>query len=160
MLRCNIALAANGVNSQLSAAADGGIYEPADPLILYSVDKSLFSYLARVLLSYRGTEICQLERAMEAQENQVALPMRSHTILGVCEAIGEDFGFNPTFLRVPFAAIVLYSPMIAIGAYLALGGVVLASRLLFPKAKAQAIVESGEKAPAANEQQRELARAA
>ena len=95
---------------------------------------------------------------MEAQENQVALPMRSHTILGVCEAIGEDFGFNPTFLRVPFAAIVLYSPMIAIGAYLALGVVVLASRLLFPKA--QAIVESGEKAPAANEQQRELARAA
>jgi phage shock protein PspC (stress-responsive transcriptional regulator) len=97
---------------------------------------------------------------MEAQENQVALPMRSHTILGVCEAIGEDFGFNPTFLRVPFAAIVLYSPMIAIGAYLALGVVVLASRLLFPKAKAQAIVESRGKAPAANEQQRELARAA
>ena len=97
---------------------------------------------------------------MEAQENQVALPMRSHTILGVCEAIGEDFGFNPTFLRVPFAAIVLYSPTIAIGAYLALGVVVLASRLLFPKAKAQAIVEGGEKTPAANEQQRELARAA
>jgi phage shock protein PspC (stress-responsive transcriptional regulator) len=104
--------------------------------------------------------LCQLERAMEAQENQVALPMRSHTILGVCEAIGEDFGFNPTFLRVPFAAIVLYSPMMAIGAYLALGVVVLASRLLFPKAKAQAIVESSGKAPAANEQQRELARAA
>jgi phage shock protein C len=97
---------------------------------------------------------------MEAQENQVALPMRSHTILGVCEAIGEDFGFNPTFLRVPFAAIVLYSPMIAIGAYLALGVVVLASRLLFPRPKAQAVVESSEKADVANEQQRELARAA
>jgi phage shock protein PspC (stress-responsive transcriptional regulator) len=97
---------------------------------------------------------------MEAQENQAALPMRSHTILGVCEAIGEDFGFNPTFLRVPFAAIVLYSPMLAIGAYLALGVVVLASRLLFPKVKAQAIAESSGKAPAANEQQRELARAA
>ena len=41
---------------------------------------------------------------MEAQENQVALPLRSHTILGVCEAIGEDFGFNPVFLRIPFAA--------------------------------------------------------
>src|SRR5690348_15264939 len=95
---------------------------------------------------------------MEAQENQVALPMRSHTILGVCEAIGEDFGFNPTFLRVPFAAIVLYSPMIAIGAYLALGVVVLASRLLFPRPKAQAVVESCKKAAVANEQQRELAR--
>ena len=72
---------------------------------------------------------------MEAQVNQVALPMRSHTILGVCEAIGEDFGFNPTFLRVPFASIVLYSPLLAIGAYLALGAIVLASRLLAPKPK-------------------------
>ena len=73
---------------------------------------------------------------MEAQENQVALPLRSHTILGVCEGIGEDFGFNPTFLRVPFAASVLYSPTYAIGAYLAVGLVVLASRLLFPRPKA------------------------
>lgn len=96
---------------------------------------------------------------MEAQEKQTALPLRSHTILGVCEAIGEDFGFNPTFLRVPFAAIVLYSPLIAIGAYLALGIVVLASRLLFPKPKAEAVIERGVEAAPANEQ-RDLARAA
>ena len=96
---------------------------------------------------------------MEAQVNQVALPLRSHTILGVCEAIGEDFGFNPTFLRVPFAAIVLYSPMIAIGAYFALGVVVLASRLLFPKPKAETAVERGIEGSAANEQQ-DLAKAA
>jgi phage shock protein PspC (stress-responsive transcriptional regulator) len=75
---------------------------------------------------------------MEAQENQVALPLRSHTILGVCEAIGEDFGLNPTFLRIPFAASVLYSPTWAVIAYFALGAVVLASRLLFPKAKTEA----------------------
>jgi phage shock protein C len=72
---------------------------------------------------------------MSAQENYVPLPLRSHTILGVCEAIGEDFGFNPTFLRVILAAMVLYSPLIAIGSYFALGVVVLASRLLFPNAK-------------------------
>ena len=72
---------------------------------------------------------------MQAQENQTAPPFRAHTILGVCEAIGEDFGFNPIWLRVPFAASVLFSPMMAIGAYLALGVLVLASRLLFPKAK-------------------------
>jgi phage shock protein PspC (stress-responsive transcriptional regulator) len=70
---------------------------------------------------------------MEAQVNQVALPLRSHTILGVCEAIGEDFGFNPVFLRIPFAASVIYSPMLAIGTYLALGLAVLGSRLLFPR---------------------------
>ena len=72
---------------------------------------------------------------MQALENQPALPLRSHTILGVCEAIGEDLGFNPTLLRVPFAAIVLWSPLIAVASYLGLGLVVLASRLLFPKAK-------------------------
>ncbi|NUQ18485.1 MAG: PspC domain-containing protein [Sphingomonas sp.] len=79
---------------------------------------------------------------MEAQENQVALPLRSHTILGVCEAIGEDFGFNPTFLRIPLAASVLYSPSYAIAVYLALGLVVLASRLIFPKARAAALSEA------------------
>lgn len=71
---------------------------------------------------------------MEAQENQLALPLRPHTILGVCEAIGEDFGFNPTFLRVPFAATVLWSPVWAIIGYLGLGLIVLGSRLLAPKA--------------------------
>jgi phage shock protein C len=74
-----------------------------------------------------------MEFEMKAQTNEVALPLRSHTILGVCEAIGEDFGFNPTFLRVPFAATVLWNPLAAIGGYFALGAVVLASRLLFPK---------------------------
>ncbi len=76
---------------------------------------------------------------MSAQENQVALPFRSHTILGVCEAVGEDFGFSPVLLRVPFAATVLYSPTLAIAAYFALGAVVLASRLLFPKSTFDAI---------------------
>ena len=77
---------------------------------------------------------------MSAQENQIALPLRSHTIFGVCEAIGEDFGFNPVFLRVPFAASVLYSPLLAIGTYLALGAVVLLSRVVFPNAKQQTSV--------------------
>ena len=78
---------------------------------------------------------------MSAQENQVALPLRSHTILGVCEGIGEDFGFNPVLLRIPFAASVLWSPTWAIGAYFALGAVVLLSRLLFPKARISLAVE-------------------
>lgn len=93
---------------------------------------------------------------MEAQENKVALPLRSHTILGVCEAIGEDFGFNPTFLRIPLAASVLYSPVYAAAAYLALGLIVLASRLIFPKPKSAA---TADRTDSANEQQ-ELAKAA
>ena len=95
---------------------------------------------------------------MVAQENQVALPLRSHTILGVCEALGEDFGFNPVFLRIPFAASVIYSPMIAFGVYFALGLVVLGSRLLFPrKTTTTGTVTAG--ASVANEQ-REYAKAA
>lgn len=72
---------------------------------------------------------------MSAQQDQIALPLRNHTILGVCEAIGEDFGFNPVFLRVPFAAMVLWSPVIAIAAYFGVGAVVLLSRVLFPNGK-------------------------
>jgi phage shock protein C len=106
-----------------------------------------------------GNSFCQRSEVMEAQQNQVALPMRPHTILGVCEAIGEDFGFSPVLLRVPFAASVLWSPTITLATYFALGAVVLASRLLFPKAKqAVAVEDKGEFSPA--NEQRELANAA
>jgi phage shock protein PspC (stress-responsive transcriptional regulator) len=94
---------------------------------------------------------------MISEPTYTPLPLRSHTILGVCEAIGEDFGFNPTWLRVPFAATVLISPLMSIGAYFALGAVVLASRLLFPRPKsAPAVVEE----PVAANEQSELAEAA
>ena len=93
---------------------------------------------------------------MEAQENQVALPLRSHTIFGACEAVGEDFGFNPVLLRVSFAAMVLYSAVWAIGAYFALGAVVLASRFFFPKPKTSTVAE----APAVEHEDHELAKAA
>jgi phage shock protein PspC (stress-responsive transcriptional regulator) len=95
---------------------------------------------------------------MEAQQDQVALPLRSYTILGVCQAIGEDFGFNPNFLRVPLAATVLWSPMWAAVAYLALGAVVRASRRRFPKKTVA--VEVAKEQPAPANQQTEFAQAA
>src|SRR4051794_13356978 len=107
-----------------------------------------------------GIALPRSSREMSAQENQVALPLRNHTILGVCEGIGEDFGFNPVFLRIPLAAMVIVNPLWAFGAYFALGAVVLVSRLLFPDRKAatsQAV--SDQASPAANEQN-ELAKAA
>jgi len=96
---------------------------------------------------------------METQQNPVALPMRAHTILGVCEGIGEDFGFNPVLLRVPFAAAVLWSPTVTLAVYFALGAIVLASRLLFPRAKSITAQTVAPTRSAANEQ-RELANAA
>jgi phage shock protein PspC (stress-responsive transcriptional regulator) len=88
---------------------------------------------------------------MSAQEDQVALPLRSHTILGVCEAIGEDFHFNPVILRVILAAGVLYSPLLAIGTYFGLGVLILVSRVLFPNVKLAPA--ASEEAPSNDEQE-------
>lgn len=64
---------------------------------------------------------------------------RPDTLLGVCEGIGQDFGFNPTILRVALAATMFWNPYFAIGGYFALGLFVLASRLLFPDVRAPRI---------------------
>jgi len=96
---------------------------------------------------------------METQQSPVALPLRAHTILGVCEAIGEDFGFNPVFLRIPFAVGVLWSPTMTLAIYFALGAIVLASRLIFPRAKPTIASQAQVRSQPANEQV-ELAKAA
>ena len=68
----------------------------------------------------------------ETMTNQTPLPLRHDTILGVCEAIGQEFGFNPLWLRLAFIAPVFIAPMAAIAAYLALGAVVAATRHFSP----------------------------
>jgi phage shock protein PspC (stress-responsive transcriptional regulator) len=57
---------------------------------------------------------------------------REDTMFGVCEAIGEDFRFNPLLLRVAFGAGLFLNPVLAIGGYAAAGAVVLISRLIAP----------------------------
>lgn len=81
----------------------------------------------------------QIQSETPAGQDYIALPRRDHTILGVCETIGEDAGFNPLWLRIVLAAGVLYSPTYAIGAYFALGAAVLLSRLIFPRRAAPAV---------------------
>jgi len=56
---------------------------------------------------------------------------RNDTLLGVCQAIGEDLGFNPTYLRVALAGGVFFNFGAAVAVYLAAGAVVLASRLIY-----------------------------
>lgn len=65
------------------------------------------------------------------QTYQPSLIARSDTLLGVCAAIGEDFGFNPTWLRIVFALTVFLNLFLAIGIYCAAGVVVLLTRLLY-----------------------------
>lgn len=64
--------------------------------------------------------------------NQPGLLRRPHTILGVCEAIGEDFGFNPLYLRIAFAAGLFFNTALVIGLYFMLGAVVALSRWVAP----------------------------
>jgi len=96
------------------------------------------------------------------QTSQPSLVARDHTLLGVCEAIGEDFGFNPMFLRVPFAALLLLSPTAVIATYLALAVLVFLTRWISPNPKpaAEAGPAAAGPAPAANEVADELAVAA
>jgi phage shock protein PspC (stress-responsive transcriptional regulator) len=68
----------------------------------------------------------------EIMTNQTPLPLRNDTILGVCEAIGQDFGFNPLWLRLAFIVPVFVAPTYAIAAYLGLGAIVAAARYFAP----------------------------
>lgn len=70
---------------------------------------------------------------------------REDTMFGVCEALGEDFRFNPLLLRVAFGAGLFLNPLLAIGGYAAAGALVLVSRLLAPnprQPRAPAVVEA------------------
>lgn len=64
------------------------------------------------------------------QVSQGNLLMRDDTFLGVCEALGEDFGINSNLLRIAFAVPLLWNPTIVIGTYLALGILVMLTRLI------------------------------
>jgi len=82
---------------------------------------------------------------MEQQDTN--LFRRRDTFFGICEAVGQDFGFNPLYLRLAFIAPLFFLPVQTFAAYFALGAIVLASRLLFPnKAAAQAAQAADEPA--------------
>lgn len=57
---------------------------------------------------------------------------RHDTILGICEAIGQDFGFNANWLRLALSVALLFSPVATLSTYVGLGVLVLVSRLIFP----------------------------
>ncbi|HEY0027664.1 MAG TPA: PspC domain-containing protein [Allosphingosinicella sp.] len=79
------------------------------------------------------------------------LILRDDTVLGVCQALGEDFGISPVWLRVLAATLLLWNPQAVIAGYLLAGVLVLASRLLFPRPRAKAAEAVEAPAPAAAE---------
>lgn len=92
--------------------------------------------------------------------NNVAF--RNDTLLGVCESLGHDLGFNPMFLRVPLGGGIIFAPLLMVGIYLGLGVLVFVSRTFFPdkiRQVAQPAVSADASATVSNEQV-ELAHAA
>ena len=91
----------------------------------------------------------------QAEERKVALPLRNDTFLGVCEAIGGDLGFNPNWLRVAFGFLILFDPMVAVAAYLALGIFVALAHWLFPVAASKPAAKQSELHAAADTEKSE-----
>jgi phage shock protein C len=101
------------------------------------------------------------EIAMTAEVQKTTnIMLRNDTILGVCEAIGQDVGINPNWLRVAFCVPVFWNPTLVMAAYLALGVIVAATRFAFPdraaKIAAPAQPSVVESLPPVVEEQREL----
>ena len=71
-----------------------------------------------------------------------SLLRRQHTVLGVCEGLGEDFGFNPVYLRVAFAAALYFAPLAVIGTYLGLGLALAFARWAYPVPTSEAVAKS------------------
>jgi phage shock protein PspC (stress-responsive transcriptional regulator) len=61
--------------------------------------------------------------------------LRDDTFFGVCEGLGEDLGIPSNLFRMAFALSFFFSPAGALGAYAALGLIVLLTRLLVPNPK-------------------------
>ncbi|MBN8830735.1 MAG: PspC domain-containing protein [Sphingomonadales bacterium] len=65
------------------------------------------------------------------QTFQPSIFARHDTLLGICQALGEDLGVNPTWFRASLATLVFFSLGAAVAVYLGVGAIVLASRLLY-----------------------------
>ena len=70
------------------------------------------------------------------------LVFRDNTLLGVCEGLGEELGFNANYLRVALAALLLWNAVAVVGIYLALGVVLAVARWQWPVRGADAVTAS------------------
>ena len=91
--------------------------------------------------------------AHEASDYQSNEP---DSLFGICQAAGEDLHINPFFLRVGLISVLFFNPLLMLGAYLGLGVVVGASRVLFPKPQSEAQVEVSLERPAHFQREQEL----
>jgi phage shock protein C len=63
---------------------------------------------------------------------ETAVFAREDTMFGVCQALGEDFGFSPTLLRLALAGLLFFNPLAAVAAYAGAGVLVALTRWVVP----------------------------
>lgn len=88
------------------------------------------------------------------------LLLRNDTFLGVCEGLGEDFGFNANWLRIALGVAFFFSPLGVIAGYLAVGLIVAAARLIYPNRSPNAVSDGDLEASQISAQDDELPLAA
>jgi len=73
-----------------------------------------------------------MQEVQTANEQGPNVESNPDSLFGVCQAIGQDLGFNPFFLRLAFLGLGFFSIPASVAAYALLGIGVAASRWLFP----------------------------
>ena len=73
-----------------------------------------------------------MQDVQTANEQVLEIESNPDSLFGVCQAIGQDFGFNPFFLRLGFLGLGFFSIPASVAAYALLGIGVATSRWLFP----------------------------
>jgi phage shock protein PspC (stress-responsive transcriptional regulator) len=82
------------------------------------------------------------------QASRFSFITREVTLLGVCAALGEDFVFNPTCLRMVFASLLLWNPVVVLSTYFGLFALIVVSRVVFPNARRAEQPQANEAVPA------------
>lgn len=91
-------------------------------------------------------------------KKETALPFRNDTILGVCEALGQEFGVHANWFRLAFVAPLFFQPVLTFAAYFTLGGIVAVARWAYPRVTAEpAATEAAPAAPAARDEEYKIA---
>lgn len=67
--------------------------------------------------------------------DHAAASPKKDNLFGICNAVGEDLGFNPLWLRLVFASTFIFDPVVVITSYFALGAFILFAQIVFPRSK-------------------------
>lgn len=93
-----------------------------------------------------------------AHEAEIEESTRPDKLFGICEAVGEQLGFDAIYLRIALIGLLFFGPLYMVGTYVALGILVGISHLLFPKPAAAAATGSVVELPSHVEHQVERER--